>query len=107
MSAFAVLADPTRRRMLELLAVRDRSAGELVGAFELTQPAISQHLKRLKEAGLVQVRPVAQKRLYRLDPRGLQEVEDWMGQMHGFWSQNLDRLEREMGKDASRKGGRA
>lgn len=107
MSAFDALADPTRRRIVELLAVHDRSAGELVDAFRLSQPAISQHLRRLKDAGLVKARPVAQKRIYHLEPKGLEELVDWIDQMHAYWSKNLDRLEKEMAQEkASTRRGR-
>jgi DNA-binding transcriptional ArsR family regulator len=95
-TAFAALADPTRRRILELLGRGERSAGEIVEAFDVSAPAISQHLKVLREAHLVQVRPEAQRRLYRIDPAGLREIDAWLERMRGFWSDRLDALEREL-----------
>jgi DNA-binding transcriptional ArsR family regulator len=79
MDAFETLSDPTRRRMLDMLAMRDCTAGEIGEAFpHLSQPSISQHLKALREAKLVEVRPEAQKRIYALRVEGLREVENWL-----------------------------
>lgn len=85
------LADPTRRRILEVLAGGQRSAGEIAAHFSLTQAAISQHLKTLRQAGLVAVEPVAQQRIYRLDPHGLRELSHWIQALESFW--RLDRLQ--------------
>lgn len=106
MLAFETLADPTRRRILELLADRERTAGELVRTFELSQPAISQHLRRLREAGLVTVRPEAQRRVYQLNPDGLRETEEWLNRTRGSWNRRVRALEREL-KRRIPKGGTA
>jgi DNA-binding transcriptional ArsR family regulator len=103
MDALAALADPTRRRIVELLARGERSAGELVDEFEVSGPAISQHLKALREAGLVRVRADAQRRIYALDPAGLAEVDAWLERVRSFWSPRLDALARELRKPGRRK----
>ncbi len=89
----AVLADPTRREIIELLAERERSAGELVAVFPVSQPAISRHLRVLREAGLVRVRGEGQRRIYRLDPAPLAALDDWLARYRHFWSSRLDALE--------------
>jgi len=94
--AFEALADPTRRRIVELLGTRERSAGELVAEFELSAPAVSQHLKTLREAGLVSVRVDAQRRIYALDPAALAEIDDWLARVRRFWPARLDALERQL-----------
>ena len=88
-----VLADPIRREIIDLLAERERSAGELGAAFTVSQPAISRHLRVLREAGLVQVRGEGQRRIYRLDPAPLAALDDWLGRYRHFWSARLDALE--------------
>jgi DNA-binding transcriptional ArsR family regulator len=93
MDTLAALADPTRRRIVELLAERDRDAGELGSHFAVSQPAISRHLRVLREGGLVRVRPQAQRRLYSLDPAPLEELDEWLGHYRGFWQQRLDALD--------------
>ena len=103
MDALAALADPTRRRIVELLGRGERSAGELVEEFDVSAPAISQHLKALREARLVQVRVDAQRRIYALDPGGLDEIDAWLASVRRFWSGRLDALERELSKPARRK----
>jgi DNA-binding transcriptional ArsR family regulator len=75
---FQALSDPTRRAILTMLAPGERSAGEIGAEFSITAPAVSQHLKGLREAGLVRVRVEAQRRMYRLDPAGLEEVRKWL-----------------------------
>ena len=89
----AVLADPTRRAIIELLAERERAAGEIVAAFPVSQPAISRHLRVLREAGLVRVREEGQRRIYRLDPAPLAALDEWLARYRGFWSARLDALE--------------
>ena len=89
-----VLADPTRRQILELLAERERSAGELVVAFPISQPAVSRHLRVLREAGLVQLRSQGQRRIYRLDATPLAAVDAWLSRYRHFWSGRLDDLDR-------------
>jgi DNA-binding transcriptional ArsR family regulator len=90
---FEALADPTRRRIVELLARRERSSGELAGRFELSQPAVSKHLRVLREAGVVDVRGVAQRRIYRLDPVTLGRAEAWIARHRRFWEERLDALQ--------------
>ncbi|MGE0493374.1 MAG: ArsR/SmtB family transcription factor [Vulcanimicrobiota bacterium] len=87
------LADPTRRRLVEILARGPRSSGELAEQFEVSAPAISQHLKTLRQAGLVKVRPEAQRRIYELEPMGMLELVAWVDQMRAFWVPRLDALE--------------
>jgi DNA-binding transcriptional ArsR family regulator len=97
--SLTALADPTRRRIVELLAVRDRTAGDLVRAFDLSAPAISQHLNVLRTAGLVASRAEGQTRVQSLNPSGLDEIDAWLGKTRGFWSRRLDFLERELRAD--------
>src|SRR5262245_37413541 len=94
MPVFEALADPTRRRIVELLARGEQSSGELAGHFRMTQPAVSKHLRVLRETGVVKVRGVAQRRMYRLDPATLSRAEDWIAQNRRFWEERLDALER-------------
>jgi DNA-binding transcriptional ArsR family regulator len=99
MDRFVALADPTRRHIVELLGAGERTAGAIVGNFAVSAPAISQHLKTLREAGLVRVRAEGQRRLYSLDPDGFAEMEAWFEKMRRFWSGRLDALERELDKE--------
>jgi len=99
MEAFAALADPTRRRIVELLARGERSAGDLGRKFAITQPAVSQHLRALRDAGLVRVRHDAQRRMYSLDPQGLAKIDAWLSRYRLFWTKHLDALERALKKD--------
>ena len=94
MEAFAALSDPTRRHIVELLADGERSAGELARRFTLTQPAVSQHLRTLRDAGLVRVRRDAQRRMYSIDGRGLAKIDEWLSRYRTFWNTRLDALER-------------
>jgi DNA-binding transcriptional ArsR family regulator len=96
MQSLAAIADPTRRRIVELLAVRERTAGELVDEFDLSAPAISQHLNVLREAGLVVTRAEGQSRIQTLDPAGLDELDAWLEKTRSVWSSRLDALEREL-----------
>jgi DNA-binding transcriptional ArsR family regulator len=93
---FEALADPTRRRIVELLAERERPAGEIAAEFDVSRPAVSQHLRVLREHGLVTVRPEAQRRIYSLDPTPLEEADAWLGRYRSFWAQRLDALETEV-----------
>ncbi|ACB74590.1 metalloregulator ArsR/SmtB family transcription factor [Opitutus terrae] len=102
METLTALADPTRRRIVELLAQRDRTAGEIVEEFDLTPPAISQHLKVLREVGLVKVRADGQRRIHSLEVQGLEEIERWLERTRGAWSRRLDALERELRKETHR-----
>ena len=96
MQSLAAIADPTRRRIVELLAGGDRTAGELVKEFDVSAPAISQHLNVLRTAGLVTTRAEGQTRLQTLNPAGFDELEAWLHRTRRFWSQRLDALEREL-----------
>jgi DNA-binding transcriptional ArsR family regulator len=104
MKALEALADPTRLRMVELLARRERSVNELVAEFSISQPGISRHLRVLRESGLVQVHEDGRRRVYSLDPEPLDELEAWLGRMRRFWSGRLDALERELARNKKRKG---
>jgi DNA-binding transcriptional ArsR family regulator len=96
MDSFTALADPTRRRIVEMLCAGRRPAGEISAAFTLSPPAISQHLKALRQAGLVRVEVQGQHRIYSLDPEGLAEMDDWLERVRRFWKGRLDDLEREL-----------
>lgn len=103
MQSLAAIADPTRRRIIELLAERDRTAGELVEKFDLSAPAISQHLNVLREAGLVATRVAGQSRIQSLNPAGFVELDAWLEKTRAVWSRRLDALERELLADDARK----
>ena len=94
--ALTALADPTRRRIVELLAEGERDAGELGSHFPVSQPAISRHLRVLREGGLVRVRPQAQRRIYSLDPAPLEELDAWLAHHRSFWRQRLDALDTQL-----------
>jgi DNA-binding transcriptional ArsR family regulator len=96
MQSLLAIADPTRRRIVELLAERDRTVGELVQEFDVSAPAISQHLNVLREAGLVTTRAEGQTRIQTLNPGGLDELDAWLHRTRAFWSRRLDALEREL-----------
>ncbi|MGX1743093.1 ArsR/SmtB family transcription factor [Bosea sp. NPDC055353] len=98
MDRFAALADPTRRSIIEMLGERALSAGEIAAGFSASAPAISQHLKVLREAGLVSVEVRGQQRIYRLDPAGLAAFDAWLGKVRRFWGHHLDILEQELAK---------
>ncbi len=93
MEVFEAVADPTRRRILDLLADGERSAGELSEGFRVTRPAISRHLRVLRETGLVSCRVDAQRRMYRLEPEPLEEVVRWLSRYRAHWSGRLDDLD--------------
>ena len=96
MPVFAALADPTRRRLLELLAAGERSAGELAAEFGISRPGVSRHLRVLREAGLVTVRRDAQRRIYAVDPQPLAELHEWLARYRALWDDRLDALERRL-----------
>jgi DNA-binding transcriptional ArsR family regulator len=96
MSVFAVLAEPHRRQILDLLGDGERPAGELVAALDLSQPAVSKHLRILREAGLVEVRGEAQRRLYRVRPEPLRAIDIWLAPYRRMWAERLDDLERHL-----------
>jgi DNA-binding transcriptional ArsR family regulator len=93
---FTVLAEPARRDILDLLRERERSVGDLVGALGLSQPGVSKHLRVLREAGLVRVRPDAQRRYYGLTPEPLAELDAWLAPYRRLWTARLDALERHL-----------
>lgn len=98
MIPLSVLADPTRQRIVEMLAGGPLSSGDIASRFDASAPAISQHLKTLREARLVRVRAQAQKRIYELDPAGVGELSDWVVRLQAFWSVKLDAVEEELRK---------
>src|SRR3954471_2962927 len=93
-SPFAVLAEPNRRRILDLLRERERPVGELVDALSVGQPAVSKHLRVLREAGVVEARVDAQRRLYCIRPEPLREIDAWLEPYRAMWSERLDAHER-------------
>jgi DNA-binding transcriptional ArsR family regulator len=95
-TTFEVLAEPTRRRILDLLRERARPVGELVDLLGLSQPGTSKHLRVLREAGLVRVRQDAQRRWYELRPEPLAEVDAWLEPYRRLWADRLDALERHL-----------
>jgi DNA-binding transcriptional ArsR family regulator len=96
---FEVLAEPVRRRILDLLRERPRLVGELTAELGLSQPGTSKHLRVLREAGLVKVRADAQRRWYELDPAPLAEVDEWLAPYRWMWSDRFDALERHLDAD--------
>ena len=102
MHAFDVLGDPVRRRILELLADGELPAGAITrvvqSEFGITQPAVSQHLRVLRDSGFTTVRPDGTRRLYAVDPAPLREVDEWVGSFRSFWEQRLDSLETELAR---------
>lgn len=94
--SFDVLAEPRRREILDLLRDGERPVGELVDRLRVSQPAVSKHLRVLREAGLVDVRAEAQRRLYRLRPDPLIEIDEWLAPYRRLWTRSLDRLEQHL-----------
>src|SRR5262245_46910715 len=95
-SSFAVVAEPNRRAILTLLASSERCVGDIERELQLSQPSVSKHLRVLREAGFVESRIEAQKRLYRLRPEPLMELDKWLLPFRRFWSKHLDALERHL-----------
>ncbi len=93
MNVFAALADPTRAEIVDRLAGGPLTATEVVDQFEISQPAISRHLRVLREAGLVTVQPAGRQRIYHLDPAPLRDIDGWLDRYRRFWSGRLDALE--------------
>lgn len=93
LATFQVLGEPNRKAILDLLRDGERPVGELVGHLGLSQPAVSKHLRVLKEAGLVEARADAQRRLYRIRSEPLAELDDWLASYRRLWTTRLDRLE--------------
>jgi DNA-binding transcriptional ArsR family regulator len=98
MQGLTALADPTRQRIVEMLAAGAMSSGDIASRFSISAPAISQHLKTLRDAKLVRVRAEAQKRIYELDPTGVDELARWITRIRSFWTEKLDALEEELRK---------
>ena len=96
MTAYAALAEPHRRQILDLLRGGERPAGDLVDRLALSQPGVSKHLKVLREAGLVAVRSRGRQRLYALRPQPLAELDAWLEPYRAYWSERLDDLERHL-----------
>jgi DNA-binding transcriptional ArsR family regulator len=94
--AIEVLAEPSRRRILDLLRDGERPVGDLVAQLGLSQPAVSKHLRVLRDGGLVEVRADAQRRLYRVRPEPLVELDTWLAPYRRLWSTSLDRLEQHL-----------
>ena len=94
--SFAALAEPTRREILDLLRDGERPVGDLVDALAMSQPAVSKHLRVLRDAGLVTVRADAQRRLYSLRPDPLTSIDEWLAPYRRLWSASLDKLERHL-----------
>jgi DNA-binding transcriptional ArsR family regulator len=95
-STFDVLAEPTRRRILDLIRDDERPVNELVAKLDISQPGVSKHLRVLREAGLVEVRIDAQRRLYRVRPEPLAEIDAWLAPYRRLWANRLDALERHL-----------
>ena len=93
-SVFEIIAEPNRRAILSLLGSSEQSVGEIERQLRMSQPAVSKHLRVLREAGFVESTVDAQRRLYRLKPEPLQEVDAWLAQFRRFWSSHVDALER-------------
>jgi DNA-binding transcriptional ArsR family regulator len=98
-AAFAALADPTRRKVVGLLGVRPRKAGELASAFPVSRPAVSKHLRVLREAGLVEAEKVGRAQVYRLRPGGIVQARDWMEKTGRFWDSTLEAFRRHVDKE--------
>jgi DNA-binding transcriptional ArsR family regulator len=101
-STFDVLAEPTRRRILDLIRDEERPVNELVATLAISQPGVSKHLRVLREAGLVEVRTDAQRRLYRVRPEPLAEIDAWIAPYRRLWAQRLDDLERHLDETEDR-----
>jgi DNA-binding transcriptional ArsR family regulator len=103
-SAFEIVAEPNRRAILSLLVSSQQSVGEIERQLGMSQPAVSKHLRVLREAGFVESTVDAQRRLYRLKPEPLQEMDAWLAQFRRFWSAHVDALERHLDRiDQNRK----
>jgi DNA-binding transcriptional ArsR family regulator len=94
--ALEALADPTRRRIVELLVDGERTAGELASHFDTSRPGVSRHLRVLREHGLVDVRDDGRRRLYSLEPQPFADLDEWLERYRAFWTQRLDALDTEI-----------
>jgi DNA-binding transcriptional ArsR family regulator len=99
-SSFAIIAEPNRRAILGLLAASERSVGEIERQLQLPQSSVSKHLRVLREAGLVESRIEAQRRVYRIQPEPLKEIDAWLAQFRRFWATHVDALERHLDRMA-------
>lgn len=95
-SSFAIIAEPNRRTILNLLASAERSVGEIERRLRMRQPSVSKHLRVLREAGFVEARVAAQRRVYRLRPEPFQELDAWLAPFRRFWTTHVDALERHL-----------
>src|SRR5712664_1004035 len=95
-SGFAIIAEPNRRALLKLLVTSERSVGELERRLRMPQPSVSKHLRVLREAGFVESRVDAQRRVYRLRPEPLMELDSWLAPFRRFWSAHVDALQRHL-----------
>src|SRR5215471_2723752 len=95
-SVFEVISEPNRRAILSLLVSSEQSVGEIERQLQMSQPTVSKHLRVLREAGFVESTVDAQRRLYRLKPEPLREVDAWLAQFRRFWSAHVDALERHL-----------
>jgi DNA-binding transcriptional ArsR family regulator len=95
-SAFSIIAEPSRRAILSLLAAAERSVGDIEAQLRLPQPSVSKHLRVLREAGFVESRVDAQRRLYRIRPEPLMQVDAWLAPFRRYWSAHVDALERHL-----------
>jgi DNA-binding transcriptional ArsR family regulator len=102
MDTFAVVAEPTRRRILDELRVAERSVGELVDALAMSQPAVSKHLNVLRSGGLVSCRVAAQRRIYRIEAEPFQALDEWLEPYRRMWNDRLDALERHLDSQEER-----
>jgi DNA-binding transcriptional ArsR family regulator len=105
-SSFAIIAEPNRRAILSLLASSDRSVGEIERRLRMPQTSVSKHLRVLREAGFVEARVDAQRRVYRIRPEPLKEVDAWIAPFRRFWAAHIDALERHLDRveQAPKKG---
>jgi DNA-binding transcriptional ArsR family regulator len=104
-SSFAILAEPNRRAILGLLASSERSVGDIERELRMAQPSVSKHLRVLRDAGFVEARVDAQRRVYRLLPEPLQEVDEWLAPLRKFWTKRVDALEAHLDRMAEKKKG--
>jgi DNA-binding transcriptional ArsR family regulator len=104
MDTIVALSDPTRLKIVEMLAGKELPAGAIASKFDMSAPAVSQHLKVLKDAKLVTVRADAQRRLYSLNKDGFEEMEEWLQRIRRYWIKNLDALEKILRDDDKAKG---
>jgi DNA-binding transcriptional ArsR family regulator len=100
-SSFAIIAEPNRRAILSLLAASEHSVGEIERRLRMPQTSVSKHLRVLREAGFVESRVEAQRRVYRIRPEPLMEVDEWLAPFRRFWTTHVDALERHLDRMAA------